>query len=458
MDVSAVRSVRLTYWHTYTADDDQLRFTVPGGQTVTVTGFSSPQVGVVDITTPQAPQRLAGRVRPGGTGYALTVAAPGAGGRTLLVFVEDRVPAPAAVTAHAPSTWNQTSNGADLVILSHAAFLESATPLKTLHEGRGLQVALIDVEALYAEFSFGAKTPWALRTFLQHAATRWQRPPRFALLMGGASVDPQNFLGFGDLDFVPTKLVDTALLETASDDWFADFSGSGVPAVALGRLPVRTVTEATTVVQKLVAYAQTPPADPWSRTALLVADTADEFDFEAASTHAIAWLPPGLSVQRIDVGQLGFPEARAALLASLTQGPRLVHYLGHGSVEVWDTDGLLTAPDAESLANGAHLSLILAMTCLNGMFHDPGIESLAAALLTAPSGGAVAVWASSGLTDITAQLPLDQAFLQRLGAGPIVAVGEAARAAKAAATDPDVRRTWIFFGDPALRWQNSVGP
>ena len=42
-------------------------------------------------------------------------------------------------------------------------------------------------------------------------------------------MDPRNYLGLGDFDLLPTKLVDTALLETASDDWFGDFNGDAVP-------------------------------------------------------------------------------------------------------------------------------------------------------------------------------------------------------------------------------------
>ena len=43
------------------------------------------------------------------------------------------------------------------------------------------------------------------------------------LLAGDASYDPKNYTGQGYNDLVPTKLLDTALLETASDDWLADF-------------------------------------------------------------------------------------------------------------------------------------------------------------------------------------------------------------------------------------------
>ena len=47
-------------------------------------------------------------------------------------------------------------------------------------------------------------------------------------------------MGRGDSDFVPTRLIDTLLMETASDEWLADFDGDGLAEMALGRLPVRT--------------------------------------------------------------------------------------------------------------------------------------------------------------------------------------------------------------------------
>jgi hypothetical protein len=63
------------------------------------------------------------------------------------------------------------------------------------------------------------------------------------------------------------------------------------------------------------------------------------------------------------------------------------------------------------------------------------------------------VWASSGLTESEAQLPIDEALVRLLfpasGQGPTL--GDAMRAAKAAASDMAVRRTWILFGDPTTR-------
>jgi MYXO-CTERM domain-containing protein len=131
-------------------------------------------------------------------------------------------------------------------------------------------------------------------------------------------------------------------------------------------------------------------------------------------------------------------------LAKLNQGPFVVSYFGHGSVEVWD--GLLSSDAAAALTN-ARSSIYVSMNCLNGFFHDLYTESLAEALLKAPGGGAVAVWASSTLTSFEPQAVLNREFLKRLTR---TSLGEAATAAKQAIADADARRTWILFGDPTL--------
>ena len=90
------------------------------------------------------------------------------------------------------------------------------------------------------------------------------------------------------------------------------------------------------------------------------------------------------------------------------------------------------------------------MSCLNGLFHDVYTEqSLAEALQTAPNGGAIAIWASSGVTKPDMQEVMNRGLLRRLLQG--LTVGEAAAQAKAAVTDQDVRRSWILFGDPTTR-------
>jgi hypothetical protein len=97
------------------------------------------------------------------------------------------------------------------------------------------------------------------------------------------------------------------------------------------------------------------------------------------------------------------------------------------------------------------------MNCLNGFFHDVYTDSLATALMLAPNGGAVSVWASSGLTEATSQFQMDQALMQGLFSQPATTVGDAVLFAKSGIADVDTRKTFILFGDPMTRLKTSGG-
>jgi hypothetical protein len=317
-----------------------------------------------------------------------------------------------------------------------------------LRQSQGLSVMLIDVEDVYDEFSYGNKTPQAIKDFLRYAATSWKRRPQFVLLAGDGSYDPHNYLGHGDKDQVPTRLLDTALMEAASDDWFGDIDGDGIPELAIGRLPARTAEEAALLVTKTIGYEQAASSDE----VLLVADANEGFDFEAASKALGQSIPSYLRIGHINRGREEAAQAKAELFEAIARGQRIVNYSGHGSLDTW-RGGLLTTDEARGLTNGDRLPLFVMMTCLNGFFDDPASESLGESLLKAPRGGAVAVWASSGMTMPAEQSRMNQELYRQLFKGDAkpVRIGEAVRQAKAATANPDVRRTWILLGDPTLR-------
>ena len=301
----------------------------------------------------------------------------------------------------------------------------------------------MDVESVFDEFSFGVKDPQAIKDFVACARASWAKPPRYLLLVGDASYDPRNYL-FGYADLVPTKLVDTRYLETASDDWFADFDGDGIGDIAVGRIPVQSASEAATVTHKIVTYE----GGPRFGRVLLLADANDEDnDFEGLSAQVKAVVPSKVYVSEVLRGQVGDAVAKSELTSELNHGQTLVNYLGHGSVDVWHANWL-TAAEARALAN-YYFPFVVSMTCLNGYFHDPHQESLGEGLLEGP-GGAVAVWASSGLTESAAQVPVDEALLRALFSGTTT-LGDATRAAKTATPDMDIRRTWILLGDPSTK-------
>ena len=171
-----------------------------------------------DVTEPDAPRELTDEVLGGKGSYALSVTVPDGTARRLLVMSEERMSKAAAMTMNRPSQWGTPRHEADLLILTRRDLFDALQPLARLREAQGLKVEMADIEDVFDEFNFGDRSPQALKDFLAYTQKQWAVRPRFVLLAGDASTDPRNYLGYGNNDIVPTKLIDTDYLETASDD------------------------------------------------------------------------------------------------------------------------------------------------------------------------------------------------------------------------------------------------
>jgi hypothetical protein len=344
---------------------------------------------------------------------------------------------PLGLKANSPSRWNQPDNRADLVMIATQDMLSALEPLKAQRELEGYQAALVDIEQIYNEFSFGQKDRRAMAAFFQTAAT-WNKPPKFGLLAGSASYDPRNYLGLGNFDRVPTRLVQTSYLETFSDDF--------APGVAFGRFPAKTPAEFAVMVAKSIKHV--PLGNRAPKRVALISDKNDSFNFESESRRLGSLFASDVSTVEVFRGMLGNDAMRGEVQNQLNAGPWLALYYGHGSQALWAANAL-TAPGAEGLVTQERLGVVVSLTCLNGYFADVYSADLATALVKAPQGGAVAVWASSSLTIPEPQSSIGSDFIRRVTQG--ATIGEAATVAKAASTNDDVRSTWILFGDPTLR-------
>ncbi|HXM48975.1 MAG TPA: C25 family cysteine peptidase [Pyrinomonadaceae bacterium] len=446
LDFGAVDVMRITYAHTYRADNDSLSFSV-GNRGAAVSGFSSAAIRVIDVTNPNAVFELAPKITNSGGSFGFAIQASGTV-QQLIAFVDSLARQPSALVKNHPSTWNASTNAADLVIVTHGDFRASADTLAAARRAQGMKVSVVDIEDVFDEFSDGAHTPEALKDFLSWSNQHWTAPPRYALLFGDSSWDPRNFMGQGYHDYVPTRQVDTAELETASDDWLADFNSDGIPEIALGRLPARTTADASTMVSKILNYDQERAGGAPLRGALLVADGG----FEGQSAQVQSVLAPLTTVQTLNRSAIGNDSLmQVEIVDAIDQGPAIVNYFGHGSVTVWTGAGLLNEDNASTLTNGNRPSLFVMMTCLNGYAGDAYIDSLAEIVLKNPQGGAFAVWASSGITEPVGQAQMNgQLYQLLLGAHPMT-LGDAVRQAKMGTPDLDVRRTWILLGDPSMR-------
>jgi uncharacterized repeat protein (TIGR01451 family) len=451
-DVSLVQSIQLHYAHLYIPDSDWLESTASSGDTVFVNGFSNSQIEVFDITDPLTITQLTGPIASDAAGYGITLTIPGGRGaeHTLLAFASDQISVPASLAYHAPNSLEKSRSGADLVVISYPDFEESIAPLVKLHESQGTSVDTVTVDEIYDAFNYGEKSPFALQDYLQVASTEWHRHPQAILLVGDASFDPRDYLGFGQSDFVPTRMIETAAFKTASDDWLTDFSQTGFGTIPIGRLPVGSVEEADLVVSKILGYEKGTGTGSWNQQVLVVADQNIDSNFTATADAVSALFPASLDVTEILANGQDPGVVKPQILAALNSGSLIVNYIGHGSEEQWSFEDLFDDTSAASLSNANHLPVYILMDCLNGFFQDVYATSLSTSLMLAPNGGAVAVWASSGFTDAAPQATMNQALISQWKANQTLPIGKVTLAAKLGITDADVRRTWNLFGDPLL--------
>lgn len=308
-----------------------------------------------------------------------------------------------------------------------------------------LFILIITYSPLYDELSFGTRKPEAIRNFLEKSTKTWKIKPQFALLFGDSSYDPRNRLQIPlSRDVVPTKSVDTEYLETSSDGWLADFNNDGIEDIAIGRLPVANTTEANVMIEKLARYDNQSARGEKSN--VLVADTGFE-NYSAALQNI---LPVNALSSRIDRAGISNAEMHEAILSKLNANPTVVTFTGHGSIVVWADNTVFQANDAVGL-NNKNLSVFMLMTCLNGFTHNLSTNSMAESLIKSENG-AIAVWASSGMTRSSSQFEISQAATNLIfnDKNNRLRIGDIVRTAKQASADSDVRRTWQLIGDPTI--------
>jgi hypothetical protein len=356
------------------------------------------------------------------------------------------------------SSLRSTGNQADYVVITPRAFLGEAEALVEHRRSQGLSAMAVAVEDIFDEFGYGESRPEAVHDFIAYAFHEWRAPSvRYVVLLGDGTYDPKSYAGYGSLNLVPTPIVPTTYLWTASDPRLAAVNGEdALPDVALGRLPVSSVDEAHALVQKVLAWERS--GFTLDGDATLVADNPDAAgDFEANAEEIATTLLATRPVERIYLSRLGTTNARTAIAASFDRGGALMSYIGHGSIVLWASEQLLKPGNVDSFALQPRQPLVIAMNCLNGFFQLPAGSSLAEKLVKAEGKGAIAAFSSSGLSSNGAAHLYHRALLTQITGGNHSRLGDALLAAQAVYADSgaslELLSLYQLLGDPALRIQ-----
>lgn len=452
-DVSIFQSVKVDFPRAYVAQQDELAFYTNNRKVSNVTGFTTANVRLFDVTFPDTPRLITNvPALPNNGGFDLRIPA----NRAFIMYaVEDSKVLPAAtIVRNFPSTLSTPANNADFIIISHRDLLTQANDWAAYRATEGMNVKVVDVEDIFDEFSYGLMSSNAIRNFLQYAKNNWQTQPNYVMIMGDATYDPKNYLGSGYLNQVPTQMVDTVYTETGSDEALADFNNDGLAELAVGRISSRTPQEATDIFNKTVQF-EANLATAFDRGFMFVSDLPNGYDFQGVSNRLRGELPPTANSLMVFRGDA---DSRTQVINGWNSGKYLVNYTGHGATGIWAASSFFTSADIPPMTN-TNYTIFTALTCLNGYFIDPNFSSLSELAVKTPNKAAVASWSSTGLTTPDIQEIMGRRFFNRLGAGTIPRMGDLIRDAKTQIPGGrDVRLSWALLGDPTLKVRPTSAP
>lgn len=369
--------------------------------------------------------------------------------------------------------------GIDYLIVTHAEFLAEAERLAEFHAVHdNLTYAVVDVEQVYHEFSCGSQDISAIRDFARMLYKDANRPLKHLLLFGDASYDYKdrvsNMHNFVPIYQSPTS--NSLYQSFMTDDFYANLDDMEGVNIALedvdintGRFPVKTLSEARNVVDKVIGYAvDSSSFGDWRNRLLFVSDDADE-GWETILTTAPEAIAakldttyPSFNIQKIyadsytqqsSSGSQSYPAAREALFRSVERGNLVTAYVGHGGEVGWASERLLQLQDINAWTNSPNLPLFVTITCEFTRFDDPFRVSAGEQVFLNPDGGAVALISTTRVVYVQPAVQLNQNIFDNIFKrvnGEYPTMGDIVRQAKNSTTSGDALR-FSLIGDPALK-------
>ena len=399
LDIVYLNWIEIEYNRSFIAQNNKLIFNIEseGPKTIQIKNFSRPDIYVFDITDPYNPKEIInGKTLFTGKYYIYTFGDIINEKKTYYALTLDQLKKP-KVTMGIFDHLDQTSNGADLIIITPDKYINALEPLKTLRINQGLRVSFARIESIYNEFSYGVFDPNAIKQFLTFAYEYWEKPsPSYVLLVGNANIDYMGYLPSQKRNDIPTKLtIDSDLGLKPDDSWFGCVDGNdNIPDISIGRIPGGDSETIHQIIQKLIAYDQVNSNN--INSCLFISDK--DISYEKINNSVIAnFLPKQLNSVAVDLSSFSGQtfQATQAIMDVLNQGVLIVNYVGHGDLSGWSGDRIIQVEDIALLDNKNKYPFIISSSCLSGYyaFQSTGISEK---WVIEPEKGAVAVYSATG--------------------------------------------------------------
>lgn len=284
------------------------------------------------------------------------------------------------------------------------------------------KACVLTVEDLVRKYPHPGHREISVLEGLQPFLIQAERPFRYLTLFGDASSTPGS-----DRDHVPTfyyRDIDSkgdtliapydwayARLAVCSSclDIFRDSipyrrtffeMNPPLPAAlfAVGRIPAHTVAEATTYVDKVIAYETKFPFGPWSQTWGFVADDnrrmgGPEPIWDMPALGQVLWdslrVKPFVrrlaSIEFPLASDTANPGANDSLMKMWNQGLGMLFFVGHGNPRYWTDEHVFDLHrDLSKLQNGHRLPIVYTLACTTAPFATDSILSMGEALILQP--------------------------------------------------------------------------
>ena len=400
----------------------------------------------------------------------------------VLVQTNQTFPSPEVVGEVASSNLHGLEQR-DMIIISAPSLVQQAERLAVAHrEKDGLTVEVVTPEAIYNEFSSGTPDATAYRRLMKMFYDRSSslgNPPKYLLLFGDGIYDNRGISGEVQGVSRSNMLLTFQSQESlnvysyATDDYFAfleDNSGSNFSrdkmCLGVGRFPIRTVTEATQMVDKTISYMENKDSGSWKNNVTFVADDGNNEDSFTTNhmkqadqlAEAIEEMQPGFLVNKVYFdaykrSSLGtYPDVHNEIEKLLKSGQLLINYTGHGSTTHWADESVWTQTDINN-SSYKHLPVWVTATCDFTRFDDVKTSAGESVFLNPTSGG-IALFTTTRVVFSGNNANLNKALIDNLfqeDANSHYTLGEAMMYTKRQLNDSN-KLNFILIGDPALKF------
>jgi hypothetical protein len=390
--------------------------------------------------------------------------------------------------AYVPDSWQNVppqvlaqSAAPDLLIVTGEAWRKQALQLAAFREeNNGLATLVVTPQEIYNEYSSGKPDVSAIRDFAKKLYDKEKGKLKYLLLFGDASYDYRNILksqsastqqnlipvyeSRESLDPVYTYSSDDyfGFMEANEGEWIESGAGNHSLDIGVGRLPVKSVSEAQTVVDKLIRYgSDTYGKGLWRNKIAFVADDGDG-NIHQRDADSLASMSSGsfftsrifLDAYPQSVSELGqrVPAVNEQIRRNINEGVLVLNYTGHGGTSGWAEEQVLTIGDMQSVRGMDNLPLLLTATCDFGRYDDPSVVSGAELMVLSPRGGAIGAISTARPVYSSTNFRINKSFYDALNASvPSTKIGSIFRGTKNNGLFEVLNRNFTLLGDPSMQ-------